>query len=149
PAFEISPGPGVLQPAVWWCGGEAQTSAGMVRVREFREIAAIAHAAANGALQARNKDGSWRKSHAGDVAVLLKTRTGIDELEEALTDAGVPFVFEGQSPLFTSQDVRDLHNCLTAIDDPADLVAVLGALRTPAFSCSDSDLWQWKQSGCS
>jgi ATP-dependent helicase/nuclease subunit A len=36
--------------------------------------------------------------------------------------------------------VRDIINCLTAIDDPADEVAVAGALRSPAFACSDVDL---------
>jgi ATP-dependent exoDNAse (exonuclease V) beta subunit len=119
----------------------------MVKELEFRDIAAAARAAGEGALRVRDRDGSWRESRFGDVAVLLKSRTGVELLEETLTTAGVPFVFEGQSPLFTSQDVRDLHNCLTAIDDPADLVAVLGALRTPAFSCSDVDLWRWKEAG--
>ena len=35
-------------------------------------------------------------------------------------------------------------NCLRAIDDPADEVSVVAALRSPAFACSDADLLRWR-----
>ena len=132
---------------VQWFGGESDAGADAARQLEFTQIASIATAAGAGALRVRDGDGGWRDSSFADVAVLMKSRTGIDRLEDALVRANVPYVFDGQAPLFTSQDVRDLHACLTAIDDPSDQVALLAALRSPAFSCPDTDLLEWKQSG--
>lgn len=137
----------VVEAPVMWFGGEADTGADAARQLEFTQIASIASAAGAGALRVRDGDGKWRDSSFADVAVLMKSRTGLDRLEDALVRANVPYVFDSQAPLFTSQDVRDLHACLTAIDDPSDQVAVLSALRSPAFSCPDTDLLQWKQAG--
>ena len=38
-------------------------------------------------------------------------------------------------------------NCLKAIDDPADQVATVAALRSPAFGCSDIDLLRHYEDG--
>lgn len=134
-------------PSTWWFGGERDTSAPKTRENEFEEIAAIALAAGEGQFRVRDDDGEWRDSTFADVAVLMRTRTGIDVLEDALINKRVPYVFDSQAPLFTSQDIRDLHACLTAIDDPADQVATLSAIRSPAFSCADTDLLEWRNSG--
>ena len=139
--------PSIEQASVRWFGQLNEDSADATRRLEFTEISWIAQAAGRGAFTVRGDDGEERPSRYGDLAVLIKTRTGMDELEDQLINAGVPYVFEGQSPLFSSQDVRDLRSCLIAIDDPSDQVATLAALRTPAFSCSDPDLFTWKQAG--
>ena len=39
-----------------------------------------------------------------------------------------------------TQEVRELLACLRAIDDPSDQVALVAALRSPAYGCSDADL---------
>ncbi len=132
---------------VQWFGGERDVNATDTRRLEFEEISAIAVAAGSGAFRVRNDENDWRDSTFADVAVLMRRRTGIDLLEDALNGKDVPYVLDSQSSLFTSQDVRDLHACLTAIDDPADQVAVLAAVRSPAFSCPDTDLLAWKKSG--
>ena len=61
--------------------------------------------------------------------------------------AGVPYRVEGGSLVFRTQELRDLINCLTAIDDPSDEVAVVGALRSPAFACSDVELAEHRRRG--
>lgn len=132
---------------VWWFGGERDTGALGARKLEFEEISAIALAAGNGAFRVRDGDEGWRDSTFADVAILMRRRTGIDVLEDALIGKSVPYVFDSQAPLFTSQDIRDLHAALTAIDDPTDQVATLSAIRSPAFSCSDTDLLLWKNAG--
>jgi ATP-dependent helicase/nuclease subunit A len=137
----------VSEVPVQWFGGESDIGADAARQLEFTQIASIAAAAGDGVFRVRDGDNGWRNSTFADLAVLMKNRTGIDRLEEVLVRANVPYVFDGQAPLFTSQDVRDLHACLTAIDDPSDQVAVLSALRSPAFSCPDTDLLEWKQAG--
>jgi ATP-dependent helicase/nuclease subunit A len=136
---------------VRWFGGHVEATADGTRDLEFRQIASITAAAGAGEFRVRergsNGDPVWRDSTFDDVAILVKSRTGIQDLEDALVERKVPYVLDGQSMLFTSQDVRDLHSCLTAIDDPANQVAVLAALRSPAYSCPDSDLIDWKHAG--
>ena len=61
-------------------------------------------------------------------------------LEDALERADVPVRVESQSLVFSTGDVRDLLAVLAAIDDPTDEIAVVAALRSPAFGCTDSAL---------
>ncbi len=68
-------------------------------------------------------------------------------IERALADAGIPFRVESRSLVFATQDVRDLSNILSAIDDPTDDVAVVASLRSPAFACRDCDLLAHVQAG--
>ena len=88
-----------------------------------------------------------RPARLGDVCILLRSRTGLGILERALEDTGIPYRIEGGSLLFDTQEVQDLLNCLRAIDNPADAVAVVAALRSPAFACSDIDLLNWRETG--
>ena len=88
-----------------------------------------------------------RPARLGDVCILIRTRTGLGILERALEDAGIPYRMEGGSLLFDTQEVQDLLNCLRAIDNPADAVVVVAALRSPAFACSDVDLLNWRETG--
>src|SRR5438477_7267290 len=46
-----------------------------------------------------------------------------------------------------TQEVRNLLSCLRAIDDPSDQVALVAALRSPAYACSDLDLLAWLEVG--
>ncbi len=88
-----------------------------------------------------------RPARLGDVCILIRTRTGLGILERSLEDAGIPYRIEGGSLMFNTQEVQDLLNCLRAIDNPADEVSVVAALRSPAFACSDVDLLNWKDGG--
>ena len=49
--------------------------------------------------------------------------------------------------VFGTQDVRELLNCLRAIDSPANQVAVVAALRSSAFGCSDVELLEFVDGG--
>ena len=82
-----------------------------------------------------------------DICILLPVRTGLQVLEDALEDARVPYRLESASLVFDTQEVRDLLNCLRAIDSPADQVALVAALRSPAFACSDVDLLRFVEDG--
>jgi ATP-dependent helicase/nuclease subunit A len=85
-----------------------------------------------------------RNAKLADIAILIPTRSILPALERALPEANVNYRVEGGSLVYRTQEVRDLINCLTAIDDPADEVAIVGALRSPAFACSDVDLARYK-----
>ena len=89
----------------------------------------------------RYKDAAY-----SDICILMPTRTALRTLELALDDADVPYRLEGASLFFDTQEVRDLLNCLRAIDDPSDEIAIVAALRSPAFACTDVELLQFHQS---
>jgi ATP-dependent exoDNAse (exonuclease V) beta subunit len=88
-----------------------------------------------------------RDAEYGDVAVLLPTRTTLQPLTDALERRGIPYRVESRSLVFSSREVHDLLGVLAAIDDPTDQVALLAALRSPAFACSDSALLGFVQGG--
>ena len=64
-----------------------------------------------------------------------------------LEDQGITYRVEGGALILYTQEVQDLVNCLKAIDDPSDEVAIVGALRSPGFACSDEDLLAFKNAG--
>ena len=129
--------------------GEAlEGSTAGVRRQEARAIAALA-------LQIKGERWQVRKDTGGtlgdaefrDICLLLPTRTGLDILEQALEEANVPYRIESQSMVVATEDVRELLNCLRAIDNPADQVAVVAALRSSAFACSDVELLEFVDGG--
>jgi ATP-dependent helicase/nuclease subunit A len=136
-------------PAVAWMGEEVDG----VLAREVRRIEADALAERCLAVVAEG----WevfdrstqqpRRAQFRDIAVLIPRRIMLPPLERALSAAGIPYRVEGGSLLYRTQEVRDLLNCLEAIDDPADEVAIVAALRSPAFACSDVDLAEYRVAG--
>src|SRR5258708_32110097 len=90
-----------------------------------------------------------RPAHFSDICVLIPTRTNLRGLERAFQRERVPFRMESGWLVLHTQEVRDLLSCLRAIDDPSDQVAVVAALRSPAYACSDLALLQQLDSrGC-
>lgn len=117
------------------------------RADDVRREEASALAAAILAARDENWLGCESGTRFAHMAILLPTRTNSPAIERALSDVGIPFRLESQSLVFATQDVRDLSNILTAIDDPTDDVAVVAALRSPAFACGDGDLLAHAQAG--
>ncbi len=144
------PGSQVQPDRVRILGGEVDVnSVDEVRFEEAGAIARVATEFGAGMYCVSDEDenGKIRKSSFGDLCILMPRRTALPVLERALGDAGIPFLVQGESRLFQTQEIRDTLNCLSAIDDPTDQVAIVGALRSPAFGCSDVDLWEWAQAG--
>ena len=137
-------------PPVRCMGEEIEGLAPEVREREAGAIAAaIQTAIAEGwQVRAEETEGELRPAEYNDICVLMPRRAGFNALEIAFEDAGIPYRLESASMIYETQEVRDLLNCLAAIDDPTDQVAVVAALRSPAFACSDTDLLKFvKDSG--
>lgn len=91
--------------------------------------------------------GDARPVQQGDIAILVKAWTDIDEFTGALRRAGVRALTSGGKLFFNRQEVRDLANLLASVHDPLDQVALVGALRSQAFGCSDEELLLWKACG--
>jgi ATP-dependent exoDNAse (exonuclease V) beta subunit len=134
-------------PGVAWFGHEVEAKARESRNMEAQGVAAVCRTAIAENWEVSDRVGNITTSRNRDIAILIPRRTGLIALERALSAEGVPYRVEGGSLIYGTQEVRDLINCLTAIEDPSDQVAIVGALRSPAFACSDVDLARHKAAG--
>ena len=88
-----------------------------------------------------------RRCRPGDITVLLPARTSLAALESALGERGVPYRAENSSVVYATTEIRHLMLALRAAADPTDELALVAALRTPLYGCSDVELYEWKASG--
>ncbi|WP_428117272.1 UvrD-helicase domain-containing protein [Candidatus Poriferisodalis sp.] len=122
------------------------TSAAQVRVAEAADVARAIVAVVEGHWSVADPHTrETRQARFEDVAVLIPTRTSLDELELGLSNAGIPYRLEASSFVWRSAIVRDLMMCLQAIADPTDDLAIVSALRTPLYGCGDDDLYKYAQ----
>ena len=142
-------------PRVWTLGDEAvDAPVGEIRQEEAREIGLLLRQMVAEQWEtldqpATDNNGceTYRPVRYSDVCILMPRRTGLAALERGLENADIPYRLESASLVFETQEIRDLLNCLKAIDDPADQVATVAALRSPAFGCSDADLLRHRARG--
>ncbi|WP_195210319.1 UvrD-helicase domain-containing protein [Actinomarinicola tropica] len=139
-------GPGDLP--VVAIGGPIEGSASERRATASDDLARALHRAMDDAWQVEDdRTGQWRSPRWSDIAVLVPTRTGLPELRAAFDRVGVPYRIEASSLVWLTQEVRDLLSVLRAIDDPTDQLALVAALRSPAFGCGDDDLARYAVGG--
>jgi ATP-dependent helicase/nuclease subunit A len=101
-----------------------------------RKAAAAALARRLGTLQ-REEDFAW-----SDMALLFRATSGFGLYEDALEQAGIPFVTIAGRGFYDRPEIRDVLNALAAIHDPADDLALAGLLRSPAIGLSDAELYR-------
>ncbi len=121
----------------------APTSADEMRRAEAIDVARVARRAVAEGWSVSDDEG-WRPARWSDVAILLPARTSLRQLEQSLESAEVPYRAETSSLVYGTGEVRDLLMVARAVDDPTDSLAVVAALRTPAFGCGDDDLYTWR-----
>ena len=136
-------------PAVVVVGEQhADTTAAELREREASDLARLIVAMKVNGWEVEDVDaGGCRPARFDDIAILVPTRTPLAQLERALDANDVPYRVESRSLVWATDAVRELLAVLGAIDDPADDIAVVAALRSPGFACSDIDLVEWKVAG--
>lgn len=134
-------GPGVV---VFGSLHEDKPNADELRRREAAGVVDAIRAAIDEGWTVRERHGpdqaTERAARLGDITVLLPARTALPALERALEAAGIAYRAETASLVYASTEVRDLLMIARAIDDPTDELAVVAALRTPAFGCGDDEL---------
>jgi ATP-dependent helicase/nuclease subunit A len=122
-----------------------------VRAREAAELAQLIQAAKGEGWPVADKESDGRRvfrpARYADIAILMPTRTALPPVEQALEEAGIPYRVESRSLVYNTQEVRDLLTILRSLDDPTDEVALIAALRSPAFGCGDDDLLRFSQAG--
>jgi ATP-dependent helicase/nuclease subunit A len=132
-------------------GGLLDVSAGDAADAEAHAFAALVRSSVDDGWLVSDREPAGvralRPAAYRDICILLPARTHLRRLERAFEDAGVPYRVDAGKLVLATQEVRDLLACLRAIEDPSDQVAIVAALRSPAYACSDVDLLQWLEDG--
>ncbi len=77
----------------------------------------------------------------GDVAVLVRARSAVEPVVEALEDCGIPHRIIGGRDFYISQEISDIRMLLTWLDNEKEDVALAGLLRSPFFGLDDAMLY--------
>ena len=88
-----------------------------------------------------------RPVQPGDVAILFRALSNVHLYEEALRRKGIDYYLVGGRAFFAQQEVYDLMNLLSYLDEPDDGVALAGILRSPMFGLSDDTLLALTEEG--
>ena len=82
----------------------------------------------------------FRKSKYDDITILLRDRSGLSELLEALQNNNIPFSVDSPALIFDNRFTQMALTCLKAIAEPKNSIAMIGALRSSLFRCSNNEL---------
>ncbi len=142
--------PPVVRPplGVHWFGGSREGRMTSVRRQEATAVTTVLQNMKSASWMVRDdKKAKLRCARYKDICILIPTRASLQALERALEAANIPYRVESQSLVLGTQDVREILACLRAIDSPADQVALVAALRSSGFGCSDVELLQFVENG--
>ncbi len=77
----------------------------------------------------------------GNIAILLRSRTHLIKLEEALRKKHIPFKTVGGIGFWQRQEIYDIYYLLRFLSNPVDDLALIGVLRSKLFMIADSALF--------
>ncbi len=86
------------------------------------------------------RDDHARAATHGDFALLFQASTSFDIYEQALADAGVPYVTIAGRGFYDRQEITDITNLLGFLVSSNDNLRLAAALRSPMFALSDETL---------
>ncbi|MEO7622358.1 MAG: UvrD-helicase domain-containing protein [Gallionella sp.] len=114
---------------------EKQSGAREFEAEQF--AARIADIVANWSVQ---DDGNLRRAEYRDIMVLVRKRTHLRVYEHALRARHIPFLSSRRGGLLDTLEAEDIQALLTFLITPFADLELAQALRSPIFSCSDTDL---------
>lgn len=78
-----------------------------------------------------------------DIAILIRARKHLPDIENALHLAGIPYLTSEGIGFYQRQEIYDIWNYLNFLNDPdANDLSLIGVLRGPAFGISDNELFE-------
>jgi ATP-dependent helicase/nuclease subunit A len=101
-----------------------------------------ARAVANLLLSRLSAGGGFR-----GTAVLLGSNDAIDLYQEVFRDAGIPAVLEGGVSFYRREETAAVVAALRAVDDPADAISTVAALKSFLFGLTDVELLDASEAG--
>jgi len=84
--------------------------------------------------------GVFRPADYGDMAILLRSRSGLMAYEEALRSRGIGYKVTGGVGFFYQPEVQAVMGILGFLEDPADMLSLATALKSPLFRMFDGEL---------
>ena len=97
-------------------------------------------------VRSENGGESERPIEYGDIAILIRSRTHLPDIEHALLEAGIPYLTTGGIGFYQRQEIYDIWNYLNFLDVPTEHhTSIAGVLRGPAFGISDTELYEISQ----
>ncbi len=91
--------------------------------------------------------GEKRPIGYGDIAILGRTSLHFPIYERALRAQGIPYHVIAGRGFFETQEVYDVLNLLTVVDNPQDEAALLGYLRSPMAGLTDPSITELARLG--
>jgi ATP-dependent helicase/nuclease subunit A len=103
----------------------------------------IAHITGHGDGEAMmlTEEGEERAVRFGDVMILFRATGNVQLYEDALAEQGIPYYTVSGRGFFRTQEVQDLRNLLSVIENPMDDLAMAAVLRSPLVGVSDEALY--------
>ncbi len=110
-------------------------------------VARIQHLVGTGETVWKDKGGGEESQpiRYGDIAILIRNRTRLPEIESALLEAEIPYKITGGIGFYQRQEIYDIGNYLQFLANQANDVALAGVLRAPFFGVSDVELYEIAQ----
>ncbi len=79
----------------------------------------------------------------GDIAILIRSRSVLPEMEQALISADIPYLTTGGVGFYQRQEIYDIWNYISFLNNPSkNDTSLIGILRGPAFAISDTELFE-------
>ena len=82
-----------------------------------------------------------------DIMILMRKRTHMPYIEQALRNAGIPYLGSNRGTLLECIEIEDMLALLSSILTPFDNLALAQVLKSPLFQLNDDDLKQIAQFG--
>ena len=97
-------------------------------------------------VRGENGKESERPIAYGDIAILIRSRRHLPDIEHALLEADIPYLTTGGIGFYQRQEIYDIWNYLNFLDTPEKKqTSLVGVLRGPAFGISDTELYEISQ----
>jgi ATP-dependent helicase/nuclease subunit A len=87
-------------------------------------------------------DSGIRKANPSDFYILVRNKTHILEIETALRMHGLPYQSPRKGGLLQTLEAADISALLNVLLTPSNNLALAHVLRSPIFSCQESQLQQ-------
>jgi len=82
-----------------------------------------------------------RRVNYGDIAILIRGRNRLPDIEQALMEAGIPYEVYKGAGFYQKPEVQDMFYLMKSLYQPEDDFALVTALRTPYVGLSDEALF--------
>ena len=94
-------------------------------------------------VRSQNGEALERPIQYDDIAILIRSRRHLPDIENALLAAGIPYLTTSGVGFYQRQEIYDIWNYLNFLSAPSKNDAPLAAvLRGPAFGISDAELYE-------